>query len=425
MLLRKPTICFVIALCIMGAVDVDTIVAAGKPMIYVPSDYADIYDAVYRADDTPSTIVLAPDTYLLDMGRGPFNGALRLKSGDNLVSSLELELDEDGVPLDPTDAVLETGAIINISPLTWYYDEEPAVQGRNCTIRGLTVLCDTPPSWPGTRPPGIEITSADDGRLSRGEIIGCVAINTGRGFTVNVSPGGRTHGIIRQCVARRNYHGGQVVSGGDYRDHYGVEVSDTRIRASVERSRWEGNFMGFTIMANLNGQRNDVDVSTNDNVFRDNLWWAVQYFMGANGWLDPPLSEVEGVIGSWTSRSDLFEENGQAVYLSGFAGGNFKDCHLTMSLLHPTFRRLLAEGAEPFVDVRDEPHYWSAGDGTEGATIEVLVRGAEGGKFWVNRPGSTDVVGVEVILLGTEQAWESANDWSVPPDTGNALWSGL
>jgi hypothetical protein len=413
----------------MGAHVVDTIVAAesAKPVIYVPSaEYADIYDAVYRADDTPSTIVLAPDTYMLDMGRGSFDGALRLKPGDDLVSSLELEFDENGIPLDPTDAVLETGAIINISPLDWYYNVEgPAVQGRNCTIRGLTVLCDTSPSWGDTQPPGIEITSTDDGRLSRGEIIGCVAINTGRGFTVNVSPDGRTHGIIRQCVGRGNWHGGQVVSGGSYWDDYGVEISDTQIRASVERSRWEGNSSGITIIANLNGQRNDVDISTSDNVFRGNRWWAVQYFMGANAWLDPPLSEVEGVIGSWTSRSDLFEENFKAVYVCGFAVGTFKDCHLRVSLLHPTFRMFHTDWpdwSEPQVYVREEPPFGPAGHGTDGATIEVLVRGTEGGRFYVD---PLDIDGVEVILLGAEQAWESADDWSVPPDTGNALWPEL
>jgi hypothetical protein len=259
-----------------GSVKADDDQSEGVTVITVPGgDVGALYAAVYDENGEPRDnveIVLEPGVFSLEEesleGEArPFGGSLVLGDNTILRSTLDLPLNEDGVPTgqDPCpdgEASDCSGAIIDGSELPdLFFDGSYIATGNGSTVSRLILQGNR--SEPFEDRIGIQILPK--GTSPTSAVVDSVIVRrTLVGIQIGNRTEGNNHGIIRQSWVTENYLGVDVVQIAP--DSSGI--NDARTKAKVSFSLMNNNSSeSFTLVGGFGGDRNDMVVSLVENEF--------------------------------------------------------------------------------------------------------------------------------------------------------------
>jgi hypothetical protein len=244
-------------------------------VITVPSGDVDaLYAAVYDENGRPRDnveIVLEPGVFFLEEesleGEArPFGGSLVLGDNTILRSTLDLPLNEDGVPTGedpcPTGEESVCGAIIDGGNLPdIFFDGSYIVTGNGSTVSRLILQGNR--SEPFEDRIGIQILPK--GTSPTSAVVDRVIVRrTLVGVQIGNTTGGNNNGIIRHSWITENYIGADVVQTAP--DSSGI--NDARIKAKVSFNLMNNNTNeSFTLIGGFGGDRNEMVVSLVENEF--------------------------------------------------------------------------------------------------------------------------------------------------------------
>jgi hypothetical protein len=259
-----------------GSVKADDDQSEGLTLITVPGgDVGALYAAVYEENGEPRDnveIVLEPGVFSLEEKSPggdvrPFGGSLVLGDNTILRSTLDLPLNEDGVPTGqdpcPDGEVSDcSGAIIDGSELPdLFFDGSYIATGNGSTVSRLILQGNR--SEPFEDRIGIQILPK--GTSPTSAVVDRVIVRrTLVGIQIGNRTEGNNHGIIRQSWVTENYLGVDVVQIAP--DSSGI--NDARTKAKVSFSLMNNNSSeSFTLVGGFGGDRNDMVVSLVENEF--------------------------------------------------------------------------------------------------------------------------------------------------------------
>jgi len=344
---------------LVGVIAWTGLAAAQEPDDIIVRNVEELYQWVNEEKAEGVTLWLEKGEYILTPVDGaghdrPHKGQLHLQQDMSIRSSLELELDDDGVPerIDP-DVEYATIDVAQVSD-GWIVGGA-AIRVHGGTVSGLEVKGNAD-GGDILGIPGIGLYS------DSGTVKGCSV--TGTSVAILAFPltpdggyvGGSVDATVVQNLIENNWLLGiggapaiwktpdtNIACGEDLCED-GCEsvvcdyTSDATLKLLIQQNRVVGSDMyGILLLANTAGDRNTVEFETEGNVLEGN-GTGIGYQMRAAFQV---VRDAEGNVGTWTSTGDTFTNNSaRHVEINGaqiFAAADMKDCRSEVHLVDSTF----------------------------------------------------------------------------------------